>query len=333
MSAVQTVVINTWRGLVQRRLLPVAAVLLAAMVAVPLLLSRDPEPAPVLGGVAASKEELVAAPIVAAASATDRERDRRVLGERKNPFKHAPKPKKKKANVSRAGAQSNAKPSNGGVSGSPGSISIGGGSIGGGSIGGTIGGGSYPRPASPASEPTQTEQPPADPKPQFEDNSLMVRWGSADTELTEVANLERHAALMVEEEPVVIYLGLLEDAKTAVFLVDSIATSEGDGECQPDPADCQRLELKEGETSFFEVKDEAGAVTQHQLDLVEIVRNGTKAAEAVPKRPAVKRPAVDGLIEAVDGEELKAALEAISDEIEYRYNRKSGLLELVAQPS
>ena len=39
-----SLITDTWHQLVQRRLLPVAVLLLAALVAVPLLLAKDPEP-------------------------------------------------------------------------------------------------------------------------------------------------------------------------------------------------------------------------------------------------------------------------------------------------
>ena len=42
-----SVITDTWRQLVRRRLWPVAALLVAALAAVPFLLAKDPEPAPV----------------------------------------------------------------------------------------------------------------------------------------------------------------------------------------------------------------------------------------------------------------------------------------------
>ena len=46
---------NVWSGLLQRRLLPVAILLLAALAAIPFVLAKDPEPAPQAPAPAADK--------------------------------------------------------------------------------------------------------------------------------------------------------------------------------------------------------------------------------------------------------------------------------------
>ena len=75
-----SVVTSTWHQLVHRRLWPVAVVLLVALVAIPVVLARDPEgaevpvPAPVGG---TNVEDSLATPVVAEATAEDRDRRRR----------------------------------------------------------------------------------------------------------------------------------------------------------------------------------------------------------------------------------------------------------------
>ena len=101
---------TTWRQLVRRRLWPLAVLLIAALVAVPVLLARDATPVdtPALpetsapAETAAADDDALAEPVVAKASAADRSRRRRVLGSRKNPFEPAPvkKPKAKKSTES-----------------------------------------------------------------------------------------------------------------------------------------------------------------------------------------------------------------------------------------
>jgi hypothetical protein len=93
---------DTWRQLVQRRLWPVAVLLLAALVAVPVVLAKDPAaPAPVSQPAEEppSAQDLAVSgdPVVAIASVEDRGRRRRVLGSRKDPFAPAPAPKAKAA--------------------------------------------------------------------------------------------------------------------------------------------------------------------------------------------------------------------------------------------
>ena len=82
---------DTWRFLVQRRLWPVAILLIAAAAAVPMLLAQDPAPAPAAApavAVKADKDAVLAEdPIVAQAADGDRSGRRQVLGSPKNPFK------------------------------------------------------------------------------------------------------------------------------------------------------------------------------------------------------------------------------------------------------
>ena len=88
-----------------------------------------------------------------------------------------------------------------------------------------------------------------------------------------------------------IYLGVLKDGKTAVFLVDHGVTAVGDGDCRPSPDECETLRLKAGDTEFLDVTDATGAVTaQYQLDLVKIHKSthgvGIAGAGQLQGRPA-----------------------------------------------
>src|SRR3954470_19172634 len=86
-----TVFTDTWRFLVERRLWPVAILLIAAAVAVPLLLGKEPaEPAGPVAASALKSDEgspLASVPIVAPAGDADGSGRRHVLGSPKNPFK------------------------------------------------------------------------------------------------------------------------------------------------------------------------------------------------------------------------------------------------------
>ena len=105
-SRAMNVLTNTWRQLVRRRLWPVAVLLAGGLVAVPVLLARDPEPVipepPAVSApaqTAKTADDPLAEPVVAKATAADRGRRRRVLGSRKDPFapdavKHPKKAKK-----------------------------------------------------------------------------------------------------------------------------------------------------------------------------------------------------------------------------------------------
>ena len=94
---------------------------------------------------------------------------------------------------------------------------------------------------------------PAKPKKKYELNELTVRFGpSADTQPPR-KDVKRLQALPSSDEPVLIYLGVLKDKKTAVFLVDSGVVAQGDGTCMPTRTTCETIHIKEGETEFFDV--------------------------------------------------------------------------------
>ena len=114
--------------------------------------------------------------------------------------------------------------------------------------------------------------------------SLAVRFGSTDSDIKK-RTLPRMKALPSSEQPLLIYLGLLPDNKTAVFLLDASAKAQGDGECHPTPESCETIRLRAGETEFIDVVDESGATSaQFQLDLLTIHKSTTsdpaKAARA-----------------------------------------------------
>ena len=312
-----TVITDTWRQLVQRRLLPVAVLLLAALVAVPLLLAKDPEPAPLPTSLPAAGKEspataaLSTQPIVTLVEDGAPARRRRVLGARKNPFEPAPAPQAPRA----ARAQSDAgQPANSGPS------TVGAADDG---SGGSSGGSAPSTPTSPGGTPPQSTPPAATqpnpaPKPEYELYSLTVRFGDSSADQLEKMNLPRLKALGSNVDPILVYLGLAGDGKTAVFLVDAAVEVQGDGICHPNPANCETIHLRVGDTELFDVKDEAGTVTaQYQMDLLEInTRTTASAAKAKAARTRASKA----------GREVLRAHQAEAGPLRYRYDARSGTL-------
>jgi hypothetical protein len=298
---------NAWNGLVQRKLLPLAILLLAAIVAIPFLLSKDPEPLPAApaspAAAAGSKsEDSIAKPVVSVADANAPTERRRVLGYDKNPFAPAPAPKVKKADADAAtvataqagGAQTAGKPASGGSQTSS-------------------GGGSAPAaPAAPAAPVT-----PAAPKPKEEMYSVTVRFGDSEAESLDRTVLPRLKALPSASDPLVLYLGPADKGKSAVFLLDESLEPQGDGVCKPSPANCETLHMRAGETTFLDVTDENGQVSaQYQLDVVKIKTSKASASKAAAARAKVSRAGVSVL----------KAREAALGPLRYRYEAKSGLV-------
>jgi hypothetical protein len=251
------VLTTTWRQLVRRRLWPVAVLLVAALAAVPVLLARDPEPvvpsSPTSEAPAESTkvDDVIAEPVVAKASTEDRSRRRRVLGTRKDPFapdivKHPPKKAKKKAAKKTEQESTPSTPAN-------------------------TGGSTVPTTPTVPSTPVVPVAP-APPKKTYPKDSVIVRFGDATADTLTRSVVKKLGALPDEDDPVLVYMGLTDSGKKAVFLVDDALEPTGDGDCKPHPSNCETVELAKGETEFFDVIDpETGDVSeQFQLDLVAI---------------------------------------------------------------
>ena len=258
MNAVTT----TWRQLVRKKLWPVAVLLLAALVAIPVLLAREPAAPEPLAPVAVSTEadDTIAEPIVAKVTAEDRARRRRVLGVRKDPFRPAPvKNKKAKLDEPASAQPSKAEQPRQTDGGSePPSVT-------------TTGGG------------TSVPVEPVAPKSYYSAGTIIVRFGDAAGDQLDRFAVEKLEPVPDDEMPLLIYMGLTKDGKKAKFLVDASVEVDGDGRCRPHPSSCETIELSVGETEFLDVIDpeadeEAGdderIKAQFQLDLVDIKHAG-----------------------------------------------------------
>jgi hypothetical protein len=245
---------DTWRQLVQRRLWPVALLLLGALVAVPFLLGKDPAPAPAATAPAPAAAGAVKAtaagadPIVAMVSDDEKPATRRSLGTRHNPFaSSAPKKKLKKAKAKSETAQS--EPSTDTSQDA--------------SSGAGAGSGGASAPTTPSVPKPPTVSVPA--------QSIVVRFGSSSGEDLPKTRLARNEALSTDDDtPVVVYLGAKNNGKTAIFMVSEGVKPVGDGKCVPEET-CEKLELNVGETEFFQLGD-----SEWEVDLVKIYKHATK---------------------------------------------------------
>jgi hypothetical protein len=265
-----TLITDTWRQLVQRRLWPIALLLVAALVGVPMLLAKNPNPAPIApppsgtGSAAPADDPLTAKPVVATASASDA--GRHVLGARKDPFAPAIKAKP-------TPAPNQTKTSGSSTQGTGGSSSP------------ATGGGSSPV------TPGVGVPPVAAPKPKtYPADSLTVRFGTGNGDPKTV--LKKGEALPVDTTgdatPLLVYLGLANHGKEALFLVDASVQADGDGHCDTGAASsCETLHLRAGDTEFLDVTDDTGKVTgQYELDLLAI--HASKQAQAATRGIAAR---------------------------------------------
>ena len=295
-----------FRDLVDRRLWPVAVLLVLVAVAAPFVLSTPDEPAAPVTGAPAAGEGVDAASIVAVAE-PDASR-RRVLGARKDPFTPTGRqPKAASTSTSTSSTSTSANPFGGGASadGSTGS---------GGSTGGST---ALPTPAidgpiAPVpTAPTDATTP--DYLPLY---SLRVVFDEA------TRTVKRLDALPDADTPLAIYLGVADDEKSAVFLLDETVRPDGDGRCYPAPGDCQRLYLKAGETEFLDVAAAEGEeAVQHELHLSRIV---TSRRVVAPTDDAATTPTAAA--SSLGRRALRARFSRVG---RLRYDRRTGVLRKI----
>ena len=294
-----SVINDTWRFLVGRRLWPVAILLVTLAVAVPMLLAKDPAPAPAEAptvAVKADKDAVLAQdPIVTQASDGDRSGRRQVLGSRKDPFKPkvtpTPTPKPEAAATTEPGSGSSTGASTGATGGET--------------------------PSTGASPAPDTTTPVVPKKKQYELYELSVRFG-ASTGRPPHKRVKRLQALPSNSNAVLIYLGVLNDKKTAVFLLDSGVVAEGDGDCKPSRAQCETIQIREGETEFFDVPGGA----QYELDVLKIHKSTTTDAKQAKKARAAVSP---------KGRMILRARVAGDGPLRYRYDAKTGRLQKLSK--
>jgi hypothetical protein len=106
-----------------------------------------------------------------------------------------------------------------------------------------------------------------------------LRFGEAGNQKVR-HDIPRLTPLPSATDPFFIFLGVLSDHKTAVFLVSSDATATGDGKCKPNPTQCDTIEMKAGDTEFFDVAQGNAGVVQYELDLIKVFHDKVKGKAA-----------------------------------------------------
>jgi hypothetical protein len=114
---------------------------------------------------------------------------------------------------------------------------------------------------------------PAAPTTTVPAGSIVVRFGADGGELPR-KTLQRNEALEDSDGPILVFTGLKNNGKTAVFMVREGLKADGDGTCKP-KVSCETIELQVGETEFFSYEGDVDG-TQFELDLVKIYKHDTK---------------------------------------------------------
>lgn len=304
---------NVLNELVERRLWPVALLLVAALVAVPVLLAKSPppttdEPAPAALAAAASVAAHSGGEAVVSVAQGD-EPDAPLRGHAKNPFRQQHVPAEPGATASATTATTvTATDSGSGNSGASG----------GGTGDSGSGGDAQP---TPQPEPQQT----------FTYASVDVRFGHAGKHLRAIRDVPRLTPLPSAANPIVVFLGTRRDRRTAVFLVSTDVHVQGLGQCVPSRSTCEAIELREGETAFLDFTAANGSVDQYELDLVSVTLHET-TSEAVAQRAYARTSRVGRLLLGGSGHS-SARRQGHRQRVPFRWIARSGVLHIAPYAS
>ncbi len=260
--------IDLWSDLRAKRMWPVALVLLLALIAVPVVLSKPSKepavvatPAPTKADQTAQVKGLAALKV---ADDTPGKGSTLDVFDPSNPFK----PPQNILNNSKTDegttTSDTGAPTDTGATGTTDTGTTGG--TGGGTTGGTDTGGSTP---SDGETKTVVYRYVAD-----------VTFIGANGKKRKIKGLERLEILPNESDPLLIFLGASKNGGNAVFLVDSTLTAEGEGKCKPSKDQCGFLYLGPGSEEAF--VDQDGNSYTLRVDAIRKEQVTPKRIEKVP---------------------------------------------------
>jgi hypothetical protein len=260
--------LDLWQDLQAKRLAPVAVVLVLALIAVPVVLSKPAKttaPPPVHAArTAPDPKDLKALASVKLANADDRGSSLDTF-DPSDPFR-PPKSVTKKKEAADTNAPSSVAGNTSG--GSTSGDTSGGGDTGGttgGTDGGTTGG-------TGGGDQTQTVQ------YRYVVDVTFITNGHA----RHIKGLERLQMLPNENQPLLLFLGVTPKAGNAVFLVDSTLDAAGEGRCKPKASECAFLYIGAGSEHAFTNDD--GDSYRIRIDEIRRVPVGASASASRAKR-------------------------------------------------
>ena len=279
MNDVQNFLIDAWNDLRARRLLPVAAVLVAGLVAAPIVLSKKSEeaapPAPVPSDTQANTGSSTADELAKVKLSDDLSSgsgSSLSAFDVKDPFK--PPSGVKTGNEQ---AQPGEVPGGGAATPTPtGTGDTGGGT---GDTGGGTGGGT-------GSAPKTTE---------FTYVLDVTFWANGHKRT--IKGMQKLDVLPNQTSPLLIFMGVSSGGGNGVFLVDATLQTTGEGKCKPSHADCAFLYLGAGAEQEFTNEDgDSYRLRIDQIRKVQVGDESSSSADAASKKKKTKsaRAAVEG---------------------------------------
>jgi hypothetical protein len=132
------------------------------------------------------------------------------------------------------------------------------------------------------------------------------------------SNVARLTPLPSSDNPFFVYLGLAEDGKSAIFLIDGTAEASGDGTCTPSHDDCEQIALKAGDTEFLDLPSGTAGTVEYTLTIKSIKKGKTSQAVAAKARARESKAGREVLRELVSDDP------SLLDN--WNYSRSLGLL-------
>ena len=251
--------LDLWHDLKEKRLWPVAVVLLAALVAVPVLLAKPSTApsAPAPAATAAGPKGDVMKQLAKVKLGEDEPGDGSTLGvfDPSNPFK-PPKGAIKKPQDDTADAGPNETDSSGTSGGTDTGTTDTGGSTGGGTSP-TTPGGTPPNTGGGTTTTTAYKY-------------VVDLTFTANGRTRRIKGMEKLDMLPNENSPLLIFMGVTAKGSNAVFLVDSSLEAAGEGSCKPRKSDCAFAYIGAGSEHIF--SEESGDTYTIRIDEIRKVK-------------------------------------------------------------
>jgi len=283
--------LDLWHDLREKRLWPVAVLLLAGLVAVPVLLAKpaeDPGPPPAVETpAAAEKKEDNGQLAQVTLESTEVDASGSTLGvfDPSNPFK--PPKKVVEASKNDTGSGSQAGPADQAAGDDAGSGS---GSGGGSDDGGSTSGGSTPPSSGGGTTPDDGDKPTTTVYKYVVDVTFTVNGRTR-----RIKGMEKLDMLPNQSSPLLIAMGVTADGGNAVFMVDSTLKAAGEGSCKPSGKECAFAYIGPGSEHAFTQEDgDSYTVRVDEIRKVKVQPGavGAKAgkAEGARANASVGRP-------------------------------------------
>jgi hypothetical protein len=280
------------RELREKRLWPVAAALLVAIVAVPVVLLKSSGPAPVAPGPQATPPPSAATSLPTLNVQTTPAQSR-LTGRARDPFTQQ---SSGTTGTSSTTATSTATATS---STSTSSAATGGSSAAQGSVGGAGGGAvstATPVTPRPITVPSTKPKPSAGGLTATQSYDVSLAITNASGGLNTIDPLERLSVLPDNKHPLLVELGVLQGGHRVLFAVQPGTTVSGPGKCTPGRIDCEILSLGVNQTESLATQTPTGAVPGPLFAVTGITAANHASAAAAARARRAESPAGRALL-------------------------------------